>query len=95
MREDLAQLYEAGISRIKFTAYIQLWSRRGLIALENVESPTGVSSHVWVREASWRGRAPKAGFNVEFMATIYPYYKGQGDLEYGLCNCDVIRMYKP
>lgn len=93
MRENLAQLYESGIRREKFTAYIQLWSRRNLIALTNVESPTGISSHVWVRESSWRGKHPVAGSTVEFLATIHKYWKGNGELEYGLCNCDVLKMY--
>jgi hypothetical protein len=90
MKEDLRALYLSGVKRARFLARVQLYSRAGLIALDNIQSPTGITSHVWIRQESWRGPIPLPGKWVEFTAEIRPYYKGQGDLDYGLFRAKVI-----
>ena len=90
MKEDLQALYLSGVRRARFLARVQLYSRAGLIALDNIESPTGITSHCWIREENWSGPIPLPGRRVEFMADIRQYFKGNGIEDFGLFRVKVL-----
>ena len=83
MRRDLARLRAAGLKRARFSARVARVTQKGLIKLEDVFPPVGFEDHAWIRPENWQGRAPHAGEQVEFLASIEPYWKGSGveDLE--------------
>ncbi len=90
MKDDLQALRSAGQTRLRFSAKVCYQDRRGCIILRNVWSPTGRTEHAWIRPNEWHGPIPKRGRNVEFLATICPYYKGDGEEDYGLFDLKVI-----
>jgi hypothetical protein len=90
MKEDLQALYLSGVRRARFLARVQLYSRQGLIALDNIQSPTGITSHVWIRQNQWRGPIPLPGKWVEFTAEIRQYFKGNGIEDFGLFKAKVL-----
>lgn len=94
MRDDLAQLYEAGIRKGRFSGRLQIWSRRGQLALDQIQSPTGDIDHCWIKCSEWTGPKAPPGLMVEFMGEIRPYFKGNGILEYGLFDCTVVRVLR-
>lgn len=94
MRDDLAQLYEAGIRRGRFSGRLQQWTRDGLVVLDQVQSPIGEFEHVYVKEKFWVGPKAPPGLVVEFMGEIKPYTKGAGEPDYGLVDCVVVRVLR-
>lgn len=94
MRDDLAQLYEAGIRKGRFSGRLQQWTRSGMVALDQVQSPIGEFEHLWIKERYWTGPKAPPGMIVEFMGEITPYYKGAGEPDYGLINCTVVRVLR-
>ena len=92
MREDLKQLYDAGITNCRFSGRLQQWTRGGTVALDQVQSPIGEFEHCWIKEANWFGPKAPPGLIVEWMGVIDPYYKGNGTLDFGLKDCVVVRV---
>jgi len=90
MRRDLAQLRAAGLKRARFSARVAKVTQKGLIILEDVFPPVGFEDHAWIRPEHWRGRAPEAGEQVEFLASIQPYYKGSGVEDLELVRLEVL-----
>ena len=94
MREDLKQLYDAGITNCRFSGRLQQWTRGGMVVLDQIQSPIGEFEHIWVREENWSGPKSPPGMIVEFMGEIKIYFKGSGILDFGLINCVVVRVLK-
>ena len=90
MRRDLARLRAAGLKRARFSARIAKVTRRGLIKLEDIFLPVGYEDHAWIQPKHWRGRAPQAGEQVEFLASIEPYWKGSGIEDLELVRLEVL-----
>jgi len=90
MRRDLARLRAAGLKRTRFSARIARITQKGLIVLEDIFPPVGFEDHAWVRPAHLRGRAPQAGEQVEFLASIEPYWKGSGVEDLELTRLEVL-----
>ncbi len=92
MREDLKQLYDAGITNCRFSGRLQQWTRGGTVALDQIQSPIGEFEHLWCKEENWYGPKSPPGLIVEFIGKIEPYYKGSGILDFGLIDCVVVRV---
>lgn len=88
MRADLEALRAAGIRRTRFSARFSNISRRGLIRVYDVLSPTGSFDHAWIKSNEWKDIRPKKrGEPVEFLASIEPYFRDDGSQELGLFHC--------
>jgi len=90
MRRDLARLRAAGLKRARFSARIAKITQKGLIVLEDVFLPVGFEDHAWIRPEHWRGKTPQAGEQVEFLASIEPYWKGSGVEDIELTRLEVL-----
>jgi len=90
LRRDLARLRAAGLKRARFSARVARVTQKGLIKLEDVFPPVGFEDHAWIRPENWRGRAPHAGEQVEFLASIEPYWKGSGVEDLELTRLEVL-----
>ena len=90
MRRDFARLRAAGLKRARFSARIAKVTQKGQIKLEDIFPPVGFEDHAWIRPEHWRGRAPHAGEQVEFLASIEPYWKGSGVEDLELVRLEVL-----
>jgi len=90
VRDDLAQLRAAGQTRARFSARVSKVTERGIVVLEDVFSPIGVSSHAYIRAGQWRGRLPRSGDQVEVLASVEPYFRNDGSQDLGLFHCVVV-----
>jgi hypothetical protein len=91
MREGLRALRNAGLTRSRFSARFGLKDHRGFIALNDVSGPVGpVEDHIWIRPGNWHGAIPRQGQQVEFVASIGPYWKGAGLEDYELFRLEVV-----
>jgi hypothetical protein len=90
-RVDLAQLRAAGLVRCRFSARVDKITRRGLVILKDVYTPTGRIDHVWTKPEEWDGYLPKVGHQIEFLASIDPYLKGSAEQDLGLFQIRVMR----
>ena len=90
MRRDLALLRAAGLTRARFSARFNKITDRGIVVLEDVFSPIGGPNHAYVRPGHWRGPLPQSGKQVEFLASIQPYWHDNGEQDLGLFDLRVI-----
>jgi hypothetical protein len=90
VRRDFAQLRAAGLKRARFLARVAKVTSRGIVKLEDVFSPIGFTDHAWIRAEHWRGRIPKSGEHIEFLASVEPYWHNSGEQDLGLFECRVI-----
>lgn len=85
MRTDFAALLSAGIQRCRFSAFFQgATRRRGYLAFRNVTPPVGFADHAYIRQEHWLGDLPREGDRIEFLASIDPYRKDSGEVDYRL-----------
>ena len=90
MRRDLALMRAAGLTRARFSARFNKITDRGIVVLEDVFSPIGGPTHAYVRRGHWQGPLPRSGKQVEFLASIEPYWHDTGEQDLGLFDLKVL-----
>ena len=91
MRPALAAMYRAGIRSAQFRALYGGRTRKGHVALNDVETSSGAMlDHVWIRYGNWLGKAYRHGQPIEILASLEPYWREDGSQDIGLYNVRVV-----
>jgi len=88
MRSSLAALQG---QRCRFSAVFAGKSRRGNLILRNVVGPACEAEHVWIPHDEWATRMPAVGSQIELVATVSPYWRDDGEKDFGLIACREVR----
>jgi hypothetical protein len=75
----------SGLPRSAFQARLSGVDANGNVILENVETPNGILSHLWIPRTTWPVSRMLIGMNVRFTASVRPYQK-RGGMDWGLAD---------
>lgn len=91
MRLALAALYQAGISRARFSARYGGRSQRGYYTLNAIETPLGdLIDHLWIKPEQWLSLPPEKGTDIQVVASVERYWRDDGSEDLGLFGVRVI-----
>ncbi len=81
MRRSLAALQG---QRINLFATVRKISSKGDVLLRDLIYPGGYSQHAWIPARHWAARIPGSDDRVELTARVVPYWRENGQKDFGL-----------